>query len=192
MGRVVTCVVLVVVLGVMSSPCMAEMQIGFNAVGPKLGFIMPEDPIESTFGFGVASDLGAITPVIHLGAFMEYWRKSYDHVDAESSWRDLAIGVSGKYRIPMEGTFKPYAGGGLGFHLHKWESKAKKPVPGHSGEYSDSDMDLGIHLLGGADYSIGPKMKAVGELRYTLADPDYFAIWLGILYALHPMSSGEE
>ena len=62
----------------MATISFAQADIGFKAVGGKVSFVMPEDPIESTIGLGAVADLGTITDAIHLDAFAEYWGKSYD------------------------------------------------------------------------------------------------------------------
>ena len=50
-----------------------QANIGFKGIGGKVGLVMPEDPIESTFGLGVVANLGTITPDIHLDAFIDFW-----------------------------------------------------------------------------------------------------------------------
>ena len=185
MKNVVVSVVVVLVLCSLVGPGLAQTSIGFNAVGPKLGFVMPEGDIESTIGFGLESDLGTITPQIHLGAFLEYWRKSYDAAYYGWTWSSLGIGATANYLLPKRGKLGPYVGGGLGLYRAKGEWEYTGPTgPLHERSHSDSNTDLGIHLLAGVDYEVGPRMKAVAEFRYALSDPDYAAFWGGILYAL--------
>lgn len=183
MKHLVVSVVAVVAVCSLAAPSFAAAQFGFNAIGPKLGFVMPEDPIESTFGFGLESDLGTITPQIHLGAFLEYWSKGYDEGSYEWSYSDLGFGASGKYYFAQRGSLEPYAGGGLGLYRAKWESDYKGAGDLHLGG-SATNTEFGIHVMGGADFQVGPKMKAFAELRYSLSDPDYFGIWAGVLYTL--------
>ena len=185
MKHLVVSVVAVVAVCSLAASSFAAAQIGFNAIGPKLGFILPEDPIESTFGFGLESDLGTITPVIRLGAFLEYWSKGNDVGSYKWSWSDLAFGASGKYYFGQKGSLEPYAGAGLGLHRAKseWEHPAWAGYYGAT-TYSVTNTEFGFHVMAGAEFEVGPKMKAFAELRYSLSTPDYLGIWGGVLYSL--------
>ena len=105
-----------------------QADIGLKAIGGKVGFVMPEDPIDSTIGFGLVADLGTITDAIHLDAFVEYWGKSYDVGYYEWSYSHITIGATAKYYFEMDSEFKPYAGGGLGFIIGSSDGKYTGPT----------------------------------------------------------------
>ncbi len=183
-----------VVLLLLITSVFAQSQIGFNGVGGRFGFIMPEDPIENTIGFGVNADLGTITPDIKLFAYIDYWGKGEEIVHYKYSYSVLGFAAIAKYEFKTSGQFVPYAGGGLGININKVKSEYDGPdlSSEYSGyysasdyEYSDSETDLAIHLLGGASMPLSPKMDGFAEIKYTIAgDFDYFSIWAGINYKL--------
>ena len=157
-------------------------QIGFKGIGATVGYIFPEDPIESTIALGARADLGTIfnENMRLMGEFL-YWSKGWDEADFEWSWSQIYITALTKYSFAQPGaTLIPYAGGGLGFVIGKseWDTN----VPGLSGD--ESETDLAIHLLGGIDYLLSPQMTGYAELRYTLDYPDFFGIFVGFAYNL--------
>ena len=164
----------------------AKSEIGFNAVGGRIGFIMPEDPIDNTFGFGLNADLGTLMPNLTLHAYLDYWSKGYDVTYYEWSWSVIGLGAIAKYEFAMEGNIKPYAGGGLGFNIGKWSSKYTGPTSPFltDVEASESETDIGIHLLGGAKMPLSPKMDGFAELKYTIDGADYLGIYVGVSYKL--------
>jgi len=179
----------VLVVLVMSVTAFAQANIGFNGIGVKVGYVMPEDPIESTFGFGLNADLGTITPKIKLGAFLDYWSKSYDYnygygVESEATFSVLAIGALARYDFTTSGNIKPYVAGGLGldFGTFKWEWE--NPLTGDKEDESESDSEFAIHLIGGAEMPLSPTMTGFAEVKYVISDPEYFGIFVGVMYKL--------
>lgn len=165
------------------SAVMAGSNIGLYSIGGKIGLVMPEDPIESTFGLGVHADLGQITKDIHLSALIDYWRKSYDsgtplYGKAEWNWTEIIIGATAKYFFKTKSIIEPYAGGGLGLTIgrSKWETE----------NYDDSasDTDFGLHFVGGLEYPLSPTMKGIAEAKYHVNGADYFGIFAGITFLL--------
>ena len=157
--------------------------IGFKGAHLRAGYVMPEDPIESTIGFGGGVDLGTITDNIGLEVQVFYWSKSYDVGTAEWTYSDLAIKLHGKYMFPME-TFTPYIGGGLGFHMYSFEwEQPSYSVGGYTfagGTYDDSETKIGFHFLGGLQYPFSEKISLIVEAEYDLADLDQFIIGGGV------------
>lgn len=171
-----------------------QADIGFKGVGGKIGFVDPESGIESTFGLGVVANLGTITPDIHLGAFIDYWSKSYDAAtglgySAEWSWTEIVLGASAKYYFPMEESkFKPFAGGGIGlvYGKTKWDYQGVTTGVGTvgGGSYSSSDTELGFRILGGADMELSPGLFGFGEVVYHIGGADYLGIFVGVIKML--------
>ena len=153
--------------------------IGFKGANLRVGYVMPEDPIEATIGFGGGVDLGTITDNIGLGVVVFYWSKSYEVATAEWKYSDLAIKLHGKYMFPME-KFTPYIGGGIGFHMYtfEWDQPASAWWPAQT--YDDTETKIGFHFLGGLEYPFNEKISLIVEAEYDLADLDQFIIGGGI------------
>ena len=171
-------------------------QMGFMGIGGRLGYIKPEDPIESTFGFGVVADLGTIVPALRLEGSLDYWSKSYKagyfgFADAEWKYSDLMIGATAKYMIPTQGKVSPFAGGGLALHMFSYEYEYEYINPFDPSDishekYDDSETDIGFHAVGGAEMRLSPNLRGSGEFRYAIADPDHFGIFFLLTYLLKP------
>jgi len=177
-----------VILLSLTLTAMAQTEIGLNGVGGRLGLIMPEDPIDNTFGFGLNADLGTITPVIKLGAFLDYWSKSYDVgiglASSEASISLLAIGALARYDFEMDGNIKPYAAGGLGLNIATGSFEYTDPITGKKVDDSESESDFAIHLIGGAEMPLTPQMNGFAEIKYVISDAEYFGIFVGVMYKL--------
>ncbi len=185
---------LILAMMLMFSTLFAQSDIGFKGVGGHVGFVMPEDPIDNTFGFGLDADLGPLMPNLRLGLFLDYWSKSYEEsiggvpgYSSGSSWEVtfsmLNIGANAKYLFPVEGNIQPYAGGALGLGIASASVESKSEF----GDYSDDDSesDISIGFLGGASMPVSPTMAGFLEARYTIVgDGDYLGIFGGILYKL--------
>ena len=167
----------------------AQSDIGLKAVGGRIGFIMPEDPIDDTIGFGLNTDLGTLMPNLTLHGYLDYWSKSYESdlgfgTNWESSFSILGIIALVKYHFEMEGNIKPYAGGGLGLMIGTGKSEYTNPITGAKEEDSSSDSELGIQLVGGAAMPLSPELDGFAELKYNIDGADYFGIYVGVSYKL--------
>lgn len=166
---------------------MTQVNIGFNGIGGKLGFILPEDPIDNTLGFGAVADLGSISMVKVYG-YLDFWSKSYSEATYyDFSWSVISIAAIGKYYFESKSDFKPYAGAGLGFDISRWKSDYTGPDYGglfSNLNTSESNLDLAIHLLGGASYKLSPTLDGFAEVKYTVGGIDYLGIYAGVLYKL--------
>lgn len=161
---------------------MAQMNIGFNGIGAKIGYISPSDNIESTIGFGVVADLGTVSNNLHLRAGLDYWSKSYGSAlgGGSVSFSEMVLGAQVLYYFPAKNSsFMPYAGGGLDFT----RGSAKVDL-GPYGSSSSSDTKIGFDLVGGADYPLSPQMTGFAELKYHADGTDYFAVFGGVIYQL--------
>jgi len=174
----------------MFSLSMAQTDIGLKGVGGKLGYIMPDNDIENTIGFGLIADLGQYNDNISLDAYVDYWGKSYDVGASEWSWSVISIAAIGKYAFESSGSFQPYAGGGLGLDIGRSEWKYTGPTspnPLYNIDYdgSSSDSDLAIHLVGGATMELSEGLEGLAEVKYTIGGADYFGIYVGVIYSLN-------
>jgi len=167
----------------------AQSDIGLYGIGGKLGFVMPEDPIDNTFGLGIHADLGTFTKDIHFGALIDYWSKSYDlgH-DLDGSLSEIVLGANAKYFFQTPSQVEPYAGGGLGLAIGKGEAEWRDPITGDIHKESNSESGLGLMFLGGLEYPFSPTLTGLAELKYfvSLSDEiaDYLGFFVGITYPL--------
>lgn len=184
MKRVAVVMLLVLALSGLAS---AKSDIGLKGVGGQLAYVFPEDPIESTIGFGGNVYLGKVSPQLKLFTYVDFWKKSYDeskHV--ESSFSVLSIMAALRYQFPSTGNIKPYAGGGLGLNIASasWEYDGEYSEYLDDNEGSDSETDLGILLMVGASTKLSSNMDGFAEVRYNIADVDFFGIYAGVTYML--------
>jgi hypothetical protein len=164
-----------------------QANIGFKGIGGKVGFVMPEDPIDNTFGFGAVVDLGTITPAIKIGAIFEYWSKSYCEENAMFSgdWTisEIVIAPMVKYCFPSGSQIKPFVGGGVGFTIGKSNFETSDPFFGNQ-ETSASDSEIGVFFGGGVDYELSPNLLGFVEAKYHIGGADYLGIFAGVTYLL--------
>jgi opacity protein-like surface antigen len=161
----------------------AKSDLGFKSLGVRVGFIMPEDPIESTVGFGAQANFGTIATNIALDGFVEYWSKKYDlGFGYDATFSEFVLGAMLKYYFPMESSIKPYAGAGLAMHFGTAKTEYANPFGGGTVSASASNSDIGIPLVGGVDLSLSPQLNGFAELKYAVTDLSYFGIFVGVNY----------
>jgi opacity protein-like surface antigen len=171
---------------VLTPQAYGETDLGLKGLGVKVGFVLPEDPIDNTFGFGAHAKLGTITPGVALDAFLDFWTKGYEehhlHYTADWSWTQIAVGALAKYVIPTTGNVTPYVGGGfaLTYARSSWEWE----WAGVREDDSCSDTNIGIHLAGGAEMPLSPTMDGFAEAKYALDGADYFMITVGVIFKM--------
>ncbi len=182
MKKIVLTVLVVCVLGSVSA---AQTDIGLKGIGGKLGFIMPEGNIDNTLGFGVNADLGSVS-MFNVYGYLDYWAKGYEESSFEWSYSVISIAAIGKYFFEVDCEFKPYAGAGLGFDIASVKGEYTGPDFGFQSNFesSDSELDLALHILGGATYALSPALDGFAELKYTTGGVDYFGIYVGVMYKL--------
>jgi opacity protein-like surface antigen len=183
---VVVTLVLLTVLA-LTSGTHAQSDIGFYGFGARVGFVLPEDPIESTFGLGVHADLGTIAENVRLGAVTEYWGKSYEavadfHHGADWSWSVISIAATVKYMFPTPSTLRPYVGGEVGLAIGRWDWDYR--APSFHLKDSGSDTDIGFGALGGVEFPLSSSVKGVVEAKYHINGVDYLGIFGGITLLL--------
>lgn len=183
MKKLSTVTVLLIFSLLISNANYAQTDIGFKGIGGKLGYVSPEDPIESTIGFGAVFNLGQIISSVKLDAGIDYWSKKYESGTTylgtwETTLSEITIYALGKYYIPLSNSpVKPYGGAGLGFVI----GKASIDTP--LGSHSESDTDFGIRLVGGADYEFSPNLKVFAEVAYHTNGTDFFGIFAGVMFS---------
>ena len=150
--------------------------IGFEGFGGNLAFVLPKVG-DNTLGFGAVGSLGSILPEmaeLKAEVGVEYWGNSQDLFSSSVISLDGTV----KYYFPGEGVF-PFAGIGLGL------IRSSSSYKFFGEDISDSNINLGIDLLGGADFPITPNMKFVAEARYVSTDGHWFQISGGLMLKLY-------
>ncbi|MFQ5823147.1 MAG: outer membrane beta-barrel protein [bacterium] len=156
---------IVLVLSITFSNSKAQ-GLGFKGVGGRLSFVDPESPIGSTIGFGGHVHLGEIITNLALYPSLEYWSKS----DVSS----FVINGNVRYYFPTSGNIDLFGGGGLAISFVNIETA--------SGD--NNTTDIGLNLLGGADFPIGENLVATAKLTFLISDIDVLKITGGITYLL--------
>lgn len=151
--------------------------------GIRVGYVAPEDPLESTIGFGAEVGFG-MTTVPNFTFCLEgnYWSKNYSEDILGETWdftfSDISVGVSAVYTFSeVSPKVHPYIGGGLGLHMIKAETE----FLGIS--VSDTDNKFGGHAFGGVNVPITPLVSFIAEARYTIVDPDHLGVYGGLTYS---------
>ena len=186
MNHTIRLFIIAVVVLLFGSLAFAQTDIGFKGVGAKLGFVSIESGIGSTVAFGALADLGTITHDIHLGAFFDFWSKSYSAgtgygYNADWTYSEFTFGGLAKYYFKLENSsFKPYAGAGLDLAI----GKVKWNAGTVHGDFSSSKTDLGFDIFGGADYPFSPNVTGFAQVGYHIDGANYFGIFAGVVYSL--------
>jgi len=168
-----------------SSFVLAESNIGFNGIGGRLGYVMPEGDLDGTFNFGVVADLGEWMDNLGWEAAVTYWSSSEDLGVGEFSVSDIAIKTAVKYFFEVgDSQIRPFAGAGIGMHMFKSEWQwTGHPLYG-SHEESESDSEFGFSLHGGAEMPLSDKLKGQAEVELDFADLDQTHIQATVIYLL--------
>ncbi len=182
-----TCIISLVIV----TAGFGQTDIGFKGIGGKFGIVDPGEGVGSTVSFGAVADLGSITPNILLQGDVAYWSKSYDMFGSNDfKVSSISISVIGKYLFAEpDQKMRPFAGAGLGFSINSvsWEYDTISPLtlqPIHEDD-SESDTDIGIHIVGGTNYMLSDNLDGFAEFRYMLGgDWDYWGIYGGVIFLL--------
>ncbi len=164
----------------------AQTDIGLYGIGGKIGITDPGSGVGSALTFGASADIGSIMDgQIGLQADVAYWSKSYGMGD---HWKisQFGIAVIGKYFFAEASEqLRPFAGGGLGININSVSWEYDDWLGGGTTKGSDSSTDIGLHVVGGADYKLSDSMKGFAEFRYMLGgDWNFWAIFGGVIFSL--------
>lgn len=175
------------IIAFFSVSAMAQVNFGLKNVGAHVGFVMPDNGVDNTIGFGIQSEFGSFEinkMMFTFGAFINYWSKDYgSNTSVEFTVSELTIAPFVHYYLPMKSKFQPYVGGGFGFANNGYEVTYHNNIYGLT-DYSDSNTDFVFFGLAGAKMPVTNNLEGFGELRYQLGDYDVFSINVGINYIL--------
>jgi len=186
-----------IVLIVLACICMLVSQnamagdLGFKSLGVSVGVVSPEN-VDATFGLGVFTEHGFVTPEIELESRIDFWSKSEDTgFGGDATIRDIAVGTRGKYMFPSSSsTVSPFLGMGLGLHfLHAsvdvpaMDLGGGLVIPGYKVE--DSSTKLGLELGGGVEMPVNPSTHFIAEAWYGIvSDFNQFSARVGMAWSL--------
>jgi opacity protein-like surface antigen len=163
----------------LSHEASAQSDMGLKRIGAMIGYVSPED-LDGTFGFGVFTDLGTITPKIGLDAHLDYWSETQEGFGAKASIHDIVLGSRGKYLFELKNSsIRPFAGAGLSMHFLKAKVTFSDPNSGTM-EAEDSTAKLGLDLGGGLATSLSEKVDFHAETWYVISDIDQFSLRMGL------------
>jgi opacity protein-like surface antigen len=158
-------------------------QIGLKGLGVQVGYVSPEDPIESTIGFGARVDLGTLSNKnIAVGAMVNYWSKEYDLAGANISISQIAILPYAHFQFSSGGSAVPYVGGGIGFQ--RGSSESTTDVFGTTFTASSSSTGLAYFGAGGVKMNFSNSMSGFAEAAYMMGDINSLNLLVGLMFSL--------
>jgi hypothetical protein len=134
----------------------AQQDMGFFGYGARLGGSV--NPDQLTVGgyvkLGKMTQMLSFRPSVDLG-FGDNLFTVAGNVDAQVDFVDI------------EGTYKPFVGGGLGLIYYNAEGDSY-------GDGDDSDTEIGVNLYGGVERAFGSYNRGYAEFRVGIDDlPDF-------------------
>jgi hypothetical protein len=160
----------------------AETDLGFKAIGGRIGYVDPESEYKGTFTLGAVADFGTFMPSLHWDAALMFWKSSYDWgwygQNYSIDLTDVSIRSGVKYYF-MEEEWRPYAGGGLGMHFFSLKSPA-----GSVGWVGSDDSDFQFYICGGVAHPFSETLVGSGEVQLDFGDLNQTAIQFNLIYLL--------
>lgn len=145
------------------------------------GYVAPND-VDSTF-WVTANYRFRITDRVLLEPEVGYWKKGDDAPSVDVSIEDLNFGVNGILELGGGGGtgLRPWVGAGLGLHRLKGVVDLDDDDDGDA--FDETDTELAIHLLGGADFGLTDTFDLYAAARFDLvSDINQFKVYGGIRY----------
>lgn len=172
-------------LALAAPAAMAQSDLGLKRIGASIGLVDPE-ALGTTFGIGVFADHGTLTPNINLESRIDYWGQSESFFGTETSFRDIALGVRGKYNFETSNPkLRPFLGAGLGLHLLKAEVTIPPQFGFPGSTVEASSTEVGVDLGGGISTPLSPKTDLLGETWFGIVDgANSFSLRAGLSYKL--------
>lgn len=171
------------VLGALSTDAIAQSNIGFKGIGPRIGYVDPGDNLDGTVELGVVFEFGEFVPKLNWDGSVSFWStgRNYQYPGGSSyDWtlRDLVLRSGVNYEF-LEGEWVPYAGGGLGLHFYSWDYSG---APSYS---NTSDTKFGLYIDGGVEHEFSTSWTGQLQLQFDFAEPDQTALLFNLVYRLN-------
>ena len=181
LGKSVAILGVSIMLLAIAATASAESNIGFKAIGPRLGVVDPGNDLDGAVEFGAAMEFGEFVRQLHWNGSLSFWStgREYRYFNDRYDWtlRDIIVRTGVAYHS-IEGDWEPYAGGGLGLHFYSWDYS-------NAPNYSNSDdSKLGLYVDGGVEHQIAERWTGQLQVQLDFADPDQTALMFNLLYVL--------
>ena len=166
-------------------PANAQTEFGLHSIGGSLNYVIPEDPLDPTFGIDVVAELADLGNGFLLEGGLSYWKAEFDETEFYGntytvSLQDVALRAGTRYLIG-DGKTVPFVGGGIG--IHQYAATAEYNGVTYATAYSDG-TEFGLYLLGGVETEFSKNLLGNAQLRFDIADADAISINLGLSYLL--------
>lgn len=105
---------------------------------------------------------------------------SFDFYFADENVTIFTVDVNALYPIEVDGSegFAPYVGGGLGYTSFSFDTQNQ------FGSFSSSSSEIGLNLVGGAEFPVSGSFTPFAEAQFTVGDLSRFGITGGLLFNL--------
>ena len=147
------------------------------------GYVAPND-VDSTF-WVTANYRFRVANRILLEPEVGYWEKGDDVPGVDVSIEDLNFGVNGIYELTGVGGegFRPWLGAGVGLHRLKGVVDLDLDGDDDDDDFDETDTELGVHLLGGADFGLSDTFDLYVAARFDIvSDINQFKVYGGVRY----------
>lgn len=142
-------------------------------LGPRVTIDVGD--INDAFGgsFALGADVRLRTPALPVQG-----NGSFDFYFADDPWTVWSIDLNAVYPFGVDNeAFTPYAGAGLG--ITRWSADVDTEL----GTFGSSNTDIGINIVGGAEFETGGSVTPFVQLQATVAgDADRLGITGGLLF----------
>lgn len=124
-------------------------------------------------------------PIQLSGAFDYYFADDQQVTASESvSQTIFTVDLNAHYMFPVEGSFSPYAGAGIGITSSSTDEVEVNTPLGTRTFGGDSSSDTGLNIVGGAEFEAG-SLRPFVEGQFTVGgDLSRFGITGGLLFSL--------
>ncbi|MBN2543997.1 hypothetical protein JXI42_14150 [bacterium] len=166
----------------------SDIDIGFKAVGVKIGLVMPNhDNYYTTLGYSIVVFLGSFSKLAHLEFGFRYWDADMDYSGYKDNpyddgrYSDMMFFPTLKLVPPIKSIpVDLYVGAGLGINIYKTKpDNDKNPIFSE-----ESRTRLEPHFDFGVTYLVIPEITAVLSGQINISDISSFYVDLGVLFNL--------
>ena len=147
----------------------SQTNIYFSGIGGKIGFVIPENPIDNTFSISAHADLGSIFERVYVGTVAEFWSKSYnasslpnDFIDGK--WSEFILAPTFKLKYYTGTKAISYLGGGIGLAFVSFKNNIV--YLNRTIRTNISEVEAAFFFMGEIEYPFTELLKGIGELKY--------------------------
>jgi opacity protein-like surface antigen len=146
----------------------------------KIGPYFPEESaldtgvnIEGAYGLDIYNMTGIENLALEfgLGYYTASGDENYYGSKLKYDFDVISLTTTAVYTLDLSGPFSLYGGGGLGLYYAMLEAKVSDPFFGTYTE-DDSELKLGLHLVGGGRFQLNNQLDLTSELKYVAVSDD--------------------